>query len=177
MMLIKVVARKSPNGVLDYPADVVINAANSRLSHGGGLAKALATRIPGLQSASNQLVQLGGDLAPGEYRFQMVRDAPWKAVCHMVAPRDANDISVIKSMLVSGLTAVAGKGYKSVALPLLGVGVFGLPMDKVCSVYYEAFMEILHLDLKVFVITREAKEQMAMEQSQFFRDVCAVCKM
>lgn len=145
----KVCARQSLNGVLDYSADVVINAANSHLSHRGGLARALAHRIPELQSGSDQLVELSGILAAGEYRFQQVKDAPWETVCHMVAPQNASNIGVIKPMLVGAINASAGKGYRSIVLPLVGVGVYGLPMDKVCAAYYEALMEVKHLNISV----------------------------
>ncbi len=80
-------------------------------------------------------------------------------------------------MLVGAINASAGKGYRSIVLPLIGVGVYGLPLDKVCAAYYEALMEVKHLNISVYVVTREAKEQRALQASRVCTEICAFCPM
>lgn len=109
--------------------DAIVNAANSRLQHGGGVAGAIARkggRTIQEESDAIGFVPVGG--------AAMTSAGTLKArhVIHAVGPRmgEGDEDRKLKSAITSVLKLAAGKGLASIAVPAISAGIFGFPRDR-----------------------------------------------
>jgi len=74
--------------LLKEPVDAIVNAANGRLAHGGGVAGIISRAAgPALQAECDRLVAAGGPLAAGSAVVTGAGALPFKGVIHAVGPR------------------------------------------------------------------------------------------
>lgn len=106
--------------------DAVVNAANSQLLHGGGLAGAIVRR--GGQSIQEESLEVapvpvGGAVATGAGRL------PSRWVIHAVGPRwgEGDEEAKLRSAVRSALDTALELGARSVSLPAISTGIFGYP--------------------------------------------------
>lgn len=109
----------------------VVNAANERLQHGGGVALALARAAgPALQQESDAWVAEHGALGAGEAAITGGGDLRAPLVVHVVGPRyrDGQDNeALLRQAVEAALDAADAAGAESVALPAISAGIFGYP--------------------------------------------------
>jgi len=108
--------------------DAIVNAANSYLRHGGGVARAIADAAgPELVSESEKapFVPTGSALATGAGRL------PCRQVIHAVGPvwsgGENDEPGLLASAYRSSLTVAEELGCNSVAFPSISTGIFGFP--------------------------------------------------
>jgi O-acetyl-ADP-ribose deacetylase (regulator of RNase III) len=109
--------------------DAIVNAANSHLAHGGGLAGAIVRR-------GGAIIQQESDrVAPVEVGHAAVTSAgslPCRWVIHAVGPRwgEGDEEHKLRSAVVSSLNEAKKLGARSVALPAISTGIFGYPKEE-----------------------------------------------
>jgi putative ATPase len=122
--------------------DVVVNAANSRLAHGGGVAAALARAGgPAVQQASDDWVAAHGEVGPGQAAVTTAGALPARAIVHVVGPvhRSGQDnAGLLRGAVVAALDAAREQGARSVALPAISAGIYGYPPEDAAVVIAEA---------------------------------------
>ncbi len=106
--------------------EAIVNAANTHLAHGGGLAGAIVRRGGrSIQEESNRVapVPVGGAAVTG------AGSLPARWVIHAVGPRwgEGEEESKLRSAVSSSLDRAAELGARSVALPAISTGIFGYP--------------------------------------------------
>jgi O-acetyl-ADP-ribose deacetylase (regulator of RNase III) len=106
--------------------DAIVNAANSGLEHGGGLAGAIVRAGgDGIQRESDRLapVPVGGAATTSAGRL----GCRW--VVHAVGPRwgEGDEEAKLRSAVRSALDEAARVGARSVSLPAISTGIFGYP--------------------------------------------------
>lgn len=120
----------------------VVNAANSRLQHGGGVAAAIVRAGGGaIQDESDRWVRRHGRVGPGQAAVTSAGSLPADHVIHVVGPvfRDGQDNeSLLRRATVAALDAAADHGVRSVALPAISAGIFGYPMAAATAVIADA---------------------------------------
>lgn len=119
--------------------DVVVNAANQHLRHGGGVAAAIARAGgPEIQRASDAWVDQHGPLADGQAAITTGGELPAKHVVHVAGPvydETHEDNAKRLAMAVrAALDAAAGVGARSIAFPAISAGIFGYPLAEATSV-------------------------------------------
>ena len=120
----------------EYPVDVIVNAANTKLQHGGGLA-GLICRKGGdiIQKESTRYIARHGPLDVGQaVLLKGVGNLHCKAVVHAVGPKWQNGSQNEEAYLaraVEGSLSEAQK-YTSIGLPAISSGIYGVPLD-VCA--------------------------------------------
>ena len=74
--------------LLNEPVDCIVNAANGRLAHGGGVAAAIA-RAAGdaLEREGDKIVRERGEIPVGDAVVTTAGNLPQKGVIHAVGPR------------------------------------------------------------------------------------------
>ncbi len=110
--------------------DVIVNAANSHLNHGGGVAAAIA-RAAGddlvRESSEHSHVPTG---SAGVTSGGLLK-ARW--VVHAVGPvwngGGNGEVDLLASAYRASLTLAAGLGAESISFPSLSTGIFGFPLD------------------------------------------------
>jgi putative ATPase len=125
--------------ITSLEVDVVVNAANERLSHGGGVAAAISRAGgPAVQSESTAWVREHGPVGPGEAAVTTAGDMPSRYVVHVVGPvyhgGGMGEEDALRSAVVAALGATAGLGCSSVALPAISSGIYGYPRDEAAAV-------------------------------------------
>lgn len=130
----KGVALKVARGDLtESGADAIVNAANSYLQHGGGVAGAIVRkggRI--IQEESNKIgyVPVGG--------AALTSGGVLKArhVIHAVGPMwgEGDEENKLKKAVRSVLGLAAGKGFSAISMPAISAGIFGFPKDRCAAV-------------------------------------------
>jgi O-acetyl-ADP-ribose deacetylase len=118
--------------------DVVVNAANEQLAHGGGVAAALARAGgPAVQEESEAWVAAHGEVGPGQAAVTTAGEMPARRIVHVVGPRwqeGQDNEGLLRQAVHAALDAARGEGASSVALPAISAGIFGYPPDEAARV-------------------------------------------
>lgn len=111
--------------------DAIVNAANERLAHGGGVAGAIVRRGgPSIQEESARLapVPTGSAVVTGAGRL------PCRWVIHAVGPiwqgGSHGEAGLLESAVRSALEAASRLGCRTVSMPAISCGIFGYPPDQ-----------------------------------------------
>lgn len=127
--------------------DVIVNAANAELSHGGGVAAAIATAGgPEIQAESSQWVEDNGGLGPGMAAVTTAGTLPAKNVVHVVGPIHStgqDNAALLRDAVRAALNASEELGATSIALPAISAGIYGYPRDEATGVIAESVVEWL----------------------------------
>lgn len=128
--------------------DAIVNAANERLQHGGGVAWAISKRGgPAIQKESDEWIRTKGTVSHAYPAWTSGGQLPAKYVIHAVGPiwdeqRGAAMGTEADSKLkdaVNGTLQVADQlGLHSIALPAISTGIYGFPKERAAKVILEA---------------------------------------
>jgi O-acetyl-ADP-ribose deacetylase (regulator of RNase III) len=128
--------------ITSLSVDVVVNAANEHLAHGGGVAAALSRAGgPRVQQESDAWVREHGPLGPGAAAVTTAGDLPARSLVHVVGPRhrpDQDNAGLLTAAVRAALDAADGDGATSVALPAISAGIFGYPPAEATRVIADA---------------------------------------
>ena len=132
--------------------DAVVNAANTRLAPGGGVAGAIhGAAGPGLWEECSKL----GGCETGEAKITKAYELPNKYVIHTVGPvyRGApDDPRLLRSCYLNSLKIAEENQVRSVSFPALSTGIFGYPTGAAAQVAIKAIREYLQKDTKIEVV-------------------------
>jgi O-acetyl-ADP-ribose deacetylase len=113
--------------------DVVVNAANSNLKHGGGVAGAIVRK-------GGQVIQEESDkigfVPVGSAAITTSGKLPCNAVIHAVGPRmgEGDENAKLKSAIRASLLLASEKKFRDIAIPAISSGIFGFPKDKCAAI-------------------------------------------
>lgn len=117
--------------ITQLAVDVVVNAANDRLVHGGGVAAAISRAGgPAIDTESRAWVDEHGTVAPGTAAVTTAGAMPAELVVHVVGPRyraGRDNEGLLREAIDAALDAVTVHDQRSVALPAVSAGIFGYP--------------------------------------------------
>jgi len=128
--------------ITEEAVDAIVNAANSYLQHGGGVAAAIV-RKGGyeIQEESNRIgyVPVGHAAITGAGRL------PARYVIHAVGPRwgEGDEDNKLKLAVLNGLKKADEQGLKSISLPAISAGIFGFPKDRCAQIILSTIEEFL----------------------------------
>ena len=120
--------------------DAIVNAANSYLQHGGGVAAAIVRRGgPVIQQESNRI----GYVPVGNAAVTSGGNLPCKYVIHAVGPRmgEGDEDHKLRDATISALERAEELRIKSISLPAISSGIFGFPMDRCAAVMLQAISD------------------------------------
>jgi O-acetyl-ADP-ribose deacetylase (regulator of RNase III) len=128
--------------------DAIVNAANSMLAHGGGVAGAIARAAgPELQRVSDELIAFRGPLATGEAVATDSFGLPARKVIHAVGPvhgrHGGDEAALLAAAHRSAIEVAAGLGLRSIALPAISCGIYGYPLEEAAPIAISATAEAL----------------------------------
>jgi len=122
--------------ITERNVDAIVNAANSYLSHGGGVAAAIVKkggRI--IQEESDKI----GYLPVGKAVMTTAGKLACKAVIHVVGPRNGEpkENEKLSQAIDNALILAQQNGFKSISIPAISTGIFGFPKDKCAKILVE----------------------------------------
>lgn len=138
----KVISEKTINGktlrlfqgdITERDVDAIVNAANSQLQHGGGVAGAIVRKGGQIIQEENNKI---GYTPVGTAVITTAGKLPAKFVIHAVGPRmgEGDEDNKLKSAVLSSLRLASEKGLKSISLPAISSGIFGFPKDRCAEI-------------------------------------------
>lgn len=125
--------------LLGAPVDVIVNPANSGLSHGAGLAGIISDEAgPEMDAECDKIVARVGQI-PTTYAVPTrAGNLPFKGIIHAVGPRmgSGDEQQRIEATIVNVLKVADQKGWAAVAFPAISTGIFGIPKE-VCAAAFK----------------------------------------
>jgi O-acetyl-ADP-ribose deacetylase (regulator of RNase III) len=124
--------------ITERNVDAIVNAANSYLKHGGGVAAAIVRK--GGAIIQEESDKTGGGFVPvGSAVITSAGKLPCKAVIHTVGPRmgEGDEDSKLLRAVQTTLALAAENGFKSISMPAISSGIFGFPKDKCAKILVE----------------------------------------
>lgn len=126
--------------ITDETVDAIVNAANTGLAHGGGVAGAIVRR--GGQVIQDESDRIG-TVAVGSAAVTGAGRLPARFVIHAVGPvwggqpPDESD-RLLASATTAALEIAGEKGCGSIAFPAISSGIFGFPKERCAQVMTDA---------------------------------------
>lgn len=119
--------------ITERDLDAIVNAANSHLQHGGGVAGAIVRK-------GGQVIQEESDrigfVAVGHAAITGAGKLPSRYVIHTVGPKmgEGDEDSKLRNAVLSSLMLASGKALKSISIPAISSGIFGFPKDRCAEI-------------------------------------------
>ncbi len=119
--------------ITDQTTDAIVNAANTALQLGGGVAGAIRRKGgPKIQQECNKIggTHVGGAVITTGGNLKA------KYVIHAVGPRhgEEHEDAKLKDATLNSLILADQKNLKSVAFPAISTGIFGFPKDRCATI-------------------------------------------
>lgn len=119
--------------ITERDVDAIVNAANSQLQHGGGVAGAIVKKggyVIQIESDKIGYTPVGTAVITGAGKL------PAKFVIHTVGPRmgEGDEDNKLKNAVMNTLKLASEKGLKSISMPAISSGIFGFPKDRCAKI-------------------------------------------
>jgi O-acetyl-ADP-ribose deacetylase len=122
------------------PVDAIVNAANSHLAHGGGVAGVIA-RAGGssIQQESDAWVREHGPVSHAEPAYTKAGKLPARYVIHAVGPvmGSSDENRKLREAVRGSLRRASELEIESLAFPALSTGIFGFPKERAARLFFE----------------------------------------
>lgn len=132
--------------ITEEEVDVIVNAANSSLQHGGGLA-GIISRKGGMviQKESNQWVRDHGLVPHGKPAYTSGGNLPYRYIIHAVGPvwGSGDEDSKLAEAISGSLRTADLLNLKSIVIPAISTGIFGFPMDRASRICIRSIVEFI----------------------------------
>lgn len=124
----------------------IVNAAGESLSHGGGVAAAIARKAgPELVAESRAWVAEHGPVGHAEPAYTTAGDLPCKVVIHAVGPvwGRGDEDEKLRLAIRGALQRATEFQLESLALPAISTGIFGFPMRRAADIHLQTIKQYL----------------------------------
>jgi O-acetyl-ADP-ribose deacetylase (regulator of RNase III) len=133
--------------ITERDVDAIVNAANSHLQHGGGVAGAIVRKGGHIiQEESNKI----GFTPVGTAVITSAGKLPARFVIHTVGPRmgEGDEDNKLRSAVLNSLLLASQKGLKSISMPAISSGIFGFPKDRCANILVRTALNYIKENLK-----------------------------
>jgi O-acetyl-ADP-ribose deacetylase (regulator of RNase III) len=134
--------------ITELETDAIVNAANSQLILGGGVAGAIRRKGgPKIQEECNKV---GGTYIGGAV-ITTGGNLKAKYVIHAVGPRmgEGNEDEKLKNATLNSLKLMDENNLKSIAFPAISTGIFGYPIDRCAKIMINTVKNYLKGDTQI----------------------------
>lgn len=113
--------------------DAIVNAANSYLQHGGGVAGAIVRKGGAIIQEESDRIRY---VAVGEAALTGAGKLPARHVIHAVGPRwgEGDEDAKLKNAVHNSLALAAKQQFRTVSLPAISAGIFGFPLARCAGI-------------------------------------------
>lgn len=129
----KTILKLTKGDITDLDTDAIVNAANTALQLGGGVAGAIRRKGgPNIQEECNKIggIHVGGAVITTGGNLRA------KYVIHAVGPRhgEEHEDEKLKDATLNSLILADKNNLKSMAFPAISTGIFGFPKDRCATI-------------------------------------------
>ncbi len=128
--------------ITERDVDAIVNAANSRLQHGGGVAGAIVRKGGMVIQEESDAI---GFVPVGQAAITTAGKLPSKFVIHAVGPRmgEGDEDNKLQSAVASSFALASGNGLASIAMPAISSGIFGFPKERCAKILVRTAKDFL----------------------------------
>jgi len=129
--------------ITHIPVDVIVNAANKHLQHGGGVAGAISRYGgPVIQQESNAWIAQHGSIDEKRPAYTRGGNLPCTYVIHTAGPiwGEGDEDRKLSNAIINALQMAERLEANSLSMPAISTGIFGFPVKRAAGV----FMQTLH---------------------------------
>jgi O-acetyl-ADP-ribose deacetylase len=114
-------------------ADAIVNAANARLQHGGGVAGAIVRNGGRIIQEESNLI---GYVPVGQSALTSGGRLKARFVIHTVGPQwgEGDEEQKLRSAVTSTLRLASEKAFSHIAMPAISAGIFGFPKERCAQI-------------------------------------------
>jgi O-acetyl-ADP-ribose deacetylase len=126
--------------ITEEDTDAIINAANSHLQHGGGVAGSISRKGgPIIQEESNRI----GHVEVGHAAITSGGKLKARKVIHAVGPRmgEGDEDEKLRNATVNSLRLAEKEKLYRIAFPAISTGIFGYPVDRCAQIMLSAIRD------------------------------------
>lgn len=119
--------------------DAIVNAANARLQHGGGVAAAISRAGgPQIQQESNAWVREHGPVEHNQPAYTSGGKLPCRFVIHAVGPvwGEGEEDAKLGQAVAGSLRLAEQLGLESLAFPAISTGIYGFPKERAAEIFF-----------------------------------------
>ncbi len=128
--------------ITERDVDAIVNAANSHLQHGGGVAGAIVRKGGMVIQEESDAI---GFVPVGHAAITTAGKLPCKFVIHAVGPRmgEGDEDNKLESAVASSLALASGNSLETVSMPAISSGIFGFPKDRCAKILVRTARDFL----------------------------------
>ncbi len=122
--------------ITERRVDVIVNAANSYLQHGAGVAGAIVRKGGTIiQKESDKI----GNVSVGSAAITNSGALHCSAIIHAVGPKmgQGDENYKLRQAVLSALKLASERGFKTISMPAISAGSFGFPKDECAKIMLE----------------------------------------
>jgi O-acetyl-ADP-ribose deacetylase (regulator of RNase III) len=126
--------------------DVIVNAANAQLMHGGGVAGAIVRKGGRtIQRESDAWVREFGSVTQDKPALTTAGTLPSQFVIHAVGPvwGEGDEEAKLHAAVYHALVLADSRHFRSLALPAISTGIFGFPKELGAQRILDAILDFL----------------------------------
>jgi O-acetyl-ADP-ribose deacetylase len=160
--------------ITEERVDAIVNAANSSLSHGGGVAGAILRKGGDvIQTESTAWVRQHGKVSHEEPAYTSAGRLPARYVIHAVGPvwGDGDEDHKLANAIRGSLATAEKLELTSIAFPAISTGIFGFPVERAARVFRDTihayFIRNPHTRLNLVRITLWDEETVVVFLREF----------
>jgi O-acetyl-ADP-ribose deacetylase len=135
------------NDITNEKVDAIVNAANTHLAHGGGVAGAISSRGGHqVQRESDEYVRKNGPVRTGEVGYTSGANLDCKYIIHAVGPIYSGheiDDELLRDAVYNSFLKAHQLNCRSIAIPAISSGIFGYPKPRCAKVMIKTAKEFV----------------------------------
>jgi len=153
--------------------DAIVNAANSHLAHGGGVALAISKAGgPDIDKESREYIDKHGPVETGKVAVTSGGKLSVKYVIHAVGPvwGEGEEDRKLSAAIENALLKAEEMKIESISFPAISSGIYGFPKDRCAKVFYETFRKYFsqrHSQIKLVRMCLYSDEDLRIFESVF----------
>ncbi|MGO9019978.1 MAG: macro domain-containing protein [Syntrophobacteraceae bacterium] len=153
----------------ELAVDAIVNAANSGLQLGGGVAGAIRTKGgPSIQEECNRI----GPIRVGEAVVTGGGNLKASYVIHAVGPvyGEGDEDEKLSNATLNSLKRATEMGMKSIAFPAISTGIFGFPKERCAQIMLKTaseFLEGQETSLERLILCLWSREDLELFERHF----------
>lgn len=127
--------------------DAIVNPANSRLMHGGGLAAIIARKGgPAITQESQAWIKQNGPISHEKPAYTSGGNLPCRYIIHAVGPiwGSGNEDRKLAAAISGALNYANELKLGSIAIPAVSTGIFGFPKDRAARIIFQSIRKFFN---------------------------------
>jgi O-acetyl-ADP-ribose deacetylase (regulator of RNase III) len=130
--------------ITEEAVDAIVNAANSHLLHGGGVAATIVRRGGWvIQQESDAWIEAHGPVTNAEPAYTSGGSLRCKYIIHAVGPiwGEGNEDDKLAAAVEGSLRLAEKLGVSSIAFPAISTGIYNFPTERAARVFMQVFQK------------------------------------